>query len=151
LAPGYQADLLMLSDLERFEPELVLKAGRHAKDFPRHEVPDWVRHTVRIRPVGSNRFRIPWEGGKARVIGIIPDQIVTESLVEEPTVVGGDVVADPQRDLAKIAVLERHLGTGRLALGLVRGTGLKSGALAQTVAHDAHNIVVVGVDDDDMS
>jgi adenine deaminase len=151
LAPGYQADVLVLPDLERFEPELVLKAGRHVEASPRHEVPDWVRHTVRIRPVGSNRFRIPWEGGRARVIGIIPDQIVTESLVEEPTVVDGEVVADPERDLAKIAVLERHLGTGRMSIGLVRGTGLKSGALAQTVAHDAHNIVVVGVDDDDMS
>ena len=151
LAPGYQADVLVLPDLEHFEPELVLKAGRHVKDFPRHEVPDWVRHTVRIGPVGSNRFRIPWEGGRARVIGIIPDQIVTESLVEEPTVVDGEVVADPERDVAKIAVLERHLGTGRMAIGLVRGTGLKSGALGQTVAHDAHNIVVVGMDDHDMS
>ncbi len=151
LAPGYQADVLVLPDLERFEPELVLKAGRRVEVSARHEVPDWVRHTVRIRPVGSNRFRIPWEGGRARVIGIIPDQIVTESLVEEPTVVNGEVVADPERDLAKIAVLERHLGTGRMSIGLVRGTGLKSGALAQTVAHDAHNIVVVGVDDDDMS
>jgi adenine deaminase len=65
--------------------------------------------------------------------------------------VDGEVVADTERDLAKIAVLERHHGTGRMAIGLVRGTGLKSGALAQTVAHDAHNIVVVGVDDHDMS
>ena len=151
LAPGYQADVLVLPDLERFEPELVLKAGRHVEPSPRHEVPDWVRHTVRIRPVGSNRFRIPWEGGRARVIGIIPDQIVTESLVEEPTVVDGEVVADPERDLAKIAVLERHLGTGRMSIGLVRGTGLTTGALAQTVAHDAHNIVVVGMADHDMS
>jgi len=151
LAPGYQADVLVMPDLVRFEPELVLKAGRHVEASPRHEVPDWVRHTVRIRPVGSNRFRIPWEGGRARVIGIIPDQIVTESLVEEPTVVDGKVVADPERDLAKIAVLERHLGTGRMSVGLVRGTGLQTGALAQTVAHDAHNIVVVGMDDHDMS
>jgi adenine deaminase len=151
LAPGYQADVLVLGDLERFEPELVLKAGRHVEASPRHAVPDWVRHTVRIRPVGSNRFRIPWEGGRARVIGIIPDQIATESLVEDPTVVDGEVVADPERDLAKIAVVERHLGTGRMSVGLVRGTGLQTGALAQTVAHDAHNIVVVGMNDHDMS
>ncbi len=151
LAPGYQADVLVLSDLESFEPELVLKAGRRVDETERREVPDWVRHTVRIRPVGSNRFRIPWEGGSARVIGLVPDQIVTDSLVEEPTVVDGEAVADPERDLAKIAVLERHLGTGRMGLGLVRGFGLKTGALASTVAHDAHNIVVVGVDDYDMS
>jgi adenine deaminase len=150
LGPGYQADVLVLPDLERFEPELVLKAGRPVEEFGRPEVPDWVRHTVRLRPVGSNRFRIPWEGGNARVVGLVPDQIVTELLVEEPTVENGFVVADPARDLAKIAVLERHLGTGRVGLGLVRGFGLQSGALASTVAHDAHNIVVVGVDDDDM-
>ncbi|MGZ8687057.1 MAG: adenine deaminase [Gaiellaceae bacterium] len=151
LAPGYQADVLVLADLERFEPELVLKAGRQVDETERREVPDWVRHTVRIRPVGSNRFRIPWEGGAARVIGLVPDQIVTESLVDEPTVVDGEAVADPERDLAKIAVLERHLGTGRMGIGFVRGFGLRTGALASTVAHDAHNIVVVGVDDHDMS
>ena len=126
LAPGYQADVLVLSDLESFEPELVLKAGRRVDETERREVPDWVRHTVRIRPFGPNRFRIPWEGGAARVIGLVPDQIVTDSLVEEPTVVDGDAVADPERDLAKIAVLERHLGTGRMGLGFVRGFGLKT-------------------------
>ncbi|MGH3102581.1 MAG: adenine deaminase [Gaiellaceae bacterium] len=149
-APGYQADLLILPDLERFVPETVLKAGRTIGEIPRPEVPEWVKHTVRIQPVATSDFAIPWDGGSARVIGIVPDQIVTESLVEEPTVVEGSVVADPDRDLAKIAVIERHLGTGRVGLGLVRGFGLRSGALASTVAHDAHNIVVVGVDDGDM-
>jgi adenine deaminase len=116
-------------------------------------VPDWVRHTIRIRSVGSNALRVPWEGqgGCMRVIGLVPDQIVTEALLEEPTVEGGLAVADPERDLAKIAVIERHLGTGRIGLGFVRGFGLRSGALASTVAHDAHNIVVVGMDDHDMA
>ena len=81
----------------------------------------------------------------------MPGQIVTESLVEEPTVVDGEAVADPARDLAKIAVVERHLGTGRIGLGFVRGFGLRRGALASTVAHDAHNIVVVGMNDGDMA
>ena len=85
------------------------------------------------------------------MIGVIPDQILTESLVEEPTVEDGHVVADPERDLAKIAVVERHLGTGRMSIGLVRGFGLRSGALASTFSHDAHNIVVVGTDDQDMA
>jgi adenine deaminase len=151
IAPGYQADLLLLSDLESFVPETVLKRGHPLGDIERPEVPDWVKHTVRVRHVGAHDFAIPWEGGSARVIGAIPDQIVTESLVDEPTLEDGHVVADPARDLAKIAVVERHLGTGRIGLGLVRGFGLQSGALASTVAHDAHNIVVVGVDDHDMS
>jgi adenine deaminase len=85
------------------------------------------------------------------VIGIVPGQIVTDGLVEEPTTRGGEAVADPDRDLAKIAVVERHLGTGRIGLGLVRGFGLRRGALASTVAHDAHNLVVVGTSDDAMA
>jgi adenine deaminase len=151
LAPGYQADVLVLPDLERFVPELVLKAGLPVEEVPRVEVPEWVRHTVRIRPLATNDFTVPWEGdGGARVIGIVPDQIVTESLVDELRVEGGKALADPERDLLKIAVVERHLGTGRIGLGFVRGFGLRSGALASTVAHDAHNVVVVGVKDDDM-
>jgi adenine deaminase len=151
LAPGYQADVLVLPDLESFVPETVLKAGREIGEIVRPEVPEWVKHTVRVRPLSTNDFAIPWEGdGQARVIGIVPDQIVTESLLEEPLVVDGKAHADPDRDLLKIAVVERHLGTGRVGLGLVRGFELKSGAIASTVAHDAHNAVVVGVKDDDM-
>jgi len=151
IAPGYQADLLVLPDLERFQPEVVLKAGRPAAEIPRPHVPEWVKHSVRIRPVSAADFRIPWEGGSARVIGLVPDQVVTEHLVEEPATRDGEAVADAARDLAKIAVIERHLGTGRIGRGFVRGSGLQRGALASTVAHDAHNIVVVGLDDGDMA
>jgi adenine deaminase len=151
LAPGYQADVLILPDLESFAPETVLKAGREVGEITKPEVPDWVKNSVRIRPLSTNDFTIPWTGdGQARVIGIVPDQIVTDSLLEEPRVDGRSALADPERDLLKIAVIERHLGTGRIGLGFVRGFGLKSGALASTVAHDAHNVVVVGVKDDDM-
>jgi adenine deaminase len=151
IAPGYQADLLLLPDLESFVPETVLKRGRPLGEIERPEVPEWVKHTVRVRHVAARDFTIPWDGGQARVIGVIPDQIVTEPLVEEPRVDDGHVVADPERDLAKIAVVERHLGTGRMTVGLVRGFGLRSGALASTFAHDAHNIVVVGMEDHDMA
>jgi len=151
IAPGYQADLLLLPDLKAFVPETVLKRGSEVGTIERVEVPEWVKHTVRIRHVAASDFAIPWDGGKARVIGVIPDQIVTEGLVEEPTVVDGQAVASSTRDLAKIAVVERHLGTGRHAVGLVRGFGLRSGALASTFSHDAHNIVVVGMDDQDMA
>jgi adenine deaminase len=151
IAPGYQADLLLLPDLERFVPELVLKAGWPVAQFPRADVPDWVRQTVRVGALGPEVFRVPWGGGRARVIGIVPGQIVTDALVEEPAARAGEAIADPERDLAKIAVVERHLGTGRIGLGFVRGFGLRRGALASTVAHDAHNIVVVGVSDDAMA
>jgi len=152
LAPGYQADVLLLPDLETFRPEVVLKRGRPVEEIARSEVPEWVKHTVRIGPVAAERFRIVWPNeAKARVIGLVPDQVVTESLVEEPTVRDGEAVADPPRDLAKIAVIERHLGTGRVGLGFVRGFGLERGALGSTVAHDAHNLVVVGTNDADMA
>ncbi|HXV56851.1 MAG TPA: adenine deaminase [Gaiellaceae bacterium] len=151
LAPGYQADVLLLPDLERFEPELVLKAGRRVEEIPRVEVPEWVKRSVNIEPVAVNDFRIPWNGGKARVIGLVEGQIVTESLEEEPRVEKGLAESDPARDLLKIAVVERHLSTGRIGLGFVRGFGLETGALASTIAHDAHNIAVVGADDGDMA
>jgi len=151
IAPGYQADLLLLPDLERFEPELTLKAGRPVEEIPEPDVPEWVKHSVRNKPVSAADFQIPWDTGKARAIGLVPDQVVTESVEVEPTTVGGFAVADAGNDLAKIAVIERHLGTGRMGHGFVRGSGLQRGALASTVAHDAHNIVVVGMDDDDMT
>ena len=147
VAPGYRADLLALPDLEAFVPELVLKSGRPIADIPSVPVPDWVRNTVRLGQVRAEAFRIPGDSGPARVIGLVPGQIVTEALVEDLTTSGGEVVADPARDLAKIAVLERHLATGRVGLGLVRGFGLHRGAFASTIAHDAHNLIVVGVED----
>jgi adenine deaminase len=151
VAPGYRADLLLLPDLREFRPHLVLKAGRPVAGIPASAVPDWVRNTVRVATLTSGDLRIPWDGGgRTRVIGVLPGQIVTEALAEEPRVVDGAACADPDRDLAKIAVIERHLGTGRIGLGFVRGVGLQRGAIASTVAHDAHNIVVAGVDDDDM-
>jgi adenine deaminase len=110
-----------------------------------------VRQTVRLKPVSDADFAIPWDGGAARAIGLITDQVVTEPLELEPLVVDGHVVSDPGRDLVKLAVAERHLGTGRIGLGLVSGSGLRRGALASTVAHDAHNLVVVGAVDADMA
>jgi adenine deaminase len=151
IAPGYVADLLLLPDLERFEPDVVLKRGAPVEDYPSPAVPEWVRNTVRVAPTASNDFAIPWEGGAARVIGLIEGQIVTDDLREEPKVEDGFAVADPERDVLKIAVVERHLGTGRIGLGFVKGFGLQRGAIATSLAHDAHNIVVVGVDDGDMA
>ena len=151
VAPGFRADLLVLPDLVGFLPEVVLKGGRTVEEIVRPQVPEWVKHSVRIRPVSAQDFRIPWSGGTGRVIGLVPDQVVTESLALDLTTSGGLAVADAAEDFVKIAVVERHLGTGRIGLGFVRGSGLQHGALASTVSHDAHNIVAVGVSDDDMA
>ena len=151
IAPGYVADLLVLPDLASFRPSTVLKRGRPIEDVPRVEIPEWVRQSVRIVPVTPADFAIPWSGGRARALGLIEDQVVTESLVRDPVVEAGHAVASPERDLAKIAVVERHLATGRVGLGFVSGSGLQRGALASSVAHDAHNLVVVGMSDRDMA
>ena len=151
IAPGYLADLLVLPDLESFVPDTVLKNGQPIADVPKVEIPDWVRQSVRIGALDPVDFAIAWSGGSARAIGLIDEQVVTESLVREPAVEGGLAVADPARDLAKIAVVERHLATGRVGLGFVFGSGLQRGALASSVAHDAHNLVVVGMSDRDMA
>jgi adenine deaminase len=110
-----------------------------------------VRESVRVRPVGAEDFEVRATGGDIRAIGLVADQVVTESLVRQPTVEEGLAVADPVRDLAKIAVIERHHATGRTGLGFVVGSGLRRGALASTVAHDAHNLVVMGMTDRDMA
>jgi adenine deaminase len=147
IAPGYQADLLLLPDLERFVPEIVLKRGAAVDEIPATPVPEWVTQSVRVPRISAQHFAVAWEGGRARVIGLVPGQIVTESLVEELP----EAVADPDRDLAKIAVIERHLGTGRIGIGFVKGFGLARGAFASTFSHDAHNLVVVGMSDDEMA
>src|SRR5918999_4828653 len=141
IAPGYQADLLVLPDLESFAPDVVLKRGRLIEETPRAEVPDWVRQTVRIQPVTPADFELPAGSGRVRAIGLVADQVVTESLVRDKH----------DRDLAKIAVVERHHATGRMGVGFVAGSGLQRGALASTVSHDAHNLVVVGTNDRDMA
>ena len=93
---------------------------------------------------------IPAEGTRARVIGAIPDQLVTHHLIEDIAIRDGHAVADPGRDLLKMAVIERHMYSGQVGKGFVKGIGLQRGALASSVAHDHHNIVVIGADDESM-
>jgi adenine deaminase len=157
IAPGYAANLVLLPDLVEFAPSRVYKDGvlvvedGVVRDFQRPEVPVWVRRSVRAAPVGLGDLRIPSSGAPVRVIEAMDGQLLTGSVVETPRVERGGAVADPGRDMAKIAVVERHHATGRIGKGFVRGFGLRSGAFATTVAHDAHNIVCVGVADEDMA
>jgi len=112
---------------------------------PAATAPEWMRGSVRLGPVTERDFRVVTDG-PVRVIGVTPGQLTTSSLVMDPV-----DPADPAGALAKVAVLERHRGTGRIGVGFVTGFGLRRGALASTHAHDAHNVVVVGVDDADMA
>ena len=148
VAPGYQADLLAAARPRALRARDRAEGGRPVAEIPRARGAGLgAAHGARRRARPARCSASRGTGGTARVIGLVPGQIVTESLVEEPTVRAGEAVADPERDLAKIAVIERHLGTGRIGLGFVRGFGLQRGALASTVAHDAHNVVVVGMSD----
>jgi adenine deaminase len=155
VAPGYRADLLVLDDLAAVQVaqvyaagELVAEAGRFLPS--RSEMPHVpIQRSVHV-DASALEFAMPAGKGLARVIGAIPEQVVTEDLCLGPTVVNGYVISDPARDLLKIAVVERHRGTGNIGLGLVQGVGLKRGAIASSVAHDSHNIVVIGASDADM-
>ena len=157
VAPGYLADIVAVPDLEDFRPAAVWKRGRlvasHGEavgDIRGPAAPDWMRGSVRVPELSAADFAVR-ANGRVRVIGVESGQIVTRVLMDEPPRRDGGAQADPARDLAKIAVVERHRGTGRMGVGFVRGFGLQRGALASTYAHDAHNVVVVGVDDADMA
>jgi adenine deaminase len=155
LAPGYRADLVVFDDLSDFRARLVFSEGRVVAEDGEYSG----ARPVPPPPPGSG-VQVKWEAvdfgvtaqGDAgvRVIQAIPGQIVTGQSVERPKIEDGRAVQDPERDLLKIAVIERHRATGNLGLGFVRGFGLKRGAIASTVAHDNHNIVVVGASDADM-
>ncbi len=151
VAPGYRADCLLLDDLESFAINQVFLGGRpfDEEDFvaPSLLLPG---NTVSVAKLSKESFTIPVAGEKIKVIGIVPGQLVTREIVVTPKTSKGLAVADPDRDLAKLAVVERHHGSGRIGLGFVQGLGLKCGALAGTVAHDSHNLIVVGIGDADM-
>jgi adenine deaminase len=155
IAPGYRADFALLAD-DSFRPSRVYKDGRvvavagEALPIASPPLPDWIVDTIHIRPLTASDFAIPASGAAVRVIELVPDQLLTGSSTERPRMSGGRAMADPVRDLAKIAVVERHHATGRMGKGFVRGFGLREGAFAATVSHDAHNAIVVGVSDGDM-
>lgn len=153
--PGYQADLIVLEDLENITIDRVYQSGRLVSERGTLVVPSEadaasIRSSVNVAWDKVRDLSIPARGSSVKIIEVIPGQIVTGKSVEQAPVDNGQVVADPSRDILKIAVIERHRATGSFAVGLIRGFGLKEGAIASTVAHDAHNIIVVGTNDGDM-
>ena len=156
LAPGLKADLLVVGDLQGFQIQKVFKNGRLVADggelladLPSQEaaVP---ATPFRVREFPLEALSPRAAGDLVKVIGLIPGQLLTEKRVLPAPVKGGRLAADPGRDLLKLAVVERHHGSGNLGLGLVQGFGMRRGALASSVAHDSHNIVVVGALESDM-
>lgn len=156
IAPGYQADLIVFDDLKKLKISKVFKDGklvaRNGVIEPRviKEYEGKARGTLNVRWIEHEDFALKAGGKRANVINIIPNQIVTRASVETVKQDGGYVSSDMDRDILKIAVIERHMASGRVALGLVKGFGLKKGAIASSVSHDSHNIVVIGTHDGDM-
>ena len=164
IGPGRAADIVLLSDLEKVEVDMVISDGsvvarggvmmvRPAK----RPYPEEARRTVRLRrPLRPEDFELvvkePAEGRvKAHVIGVEEGKATTKHLVEEVAISRGRIRPSPEDDIALVAVVERHKATGNIGRGLVKGFGLKAGAAASTVAHDSHNLVVVGVNEHDMA
>jgi len=154
VAPGQRADLVIVDSLEGCHAEIVLSAGRVVSEelfATRKMVAEVGRNSVKAQKVSATNFRSQSNSGKTRAIGIIPGKIITESLEFDLKVGPHGVEPDLERDVVKIAVVERHGKNGNIATGFVHGFGLKAGAIASTVSHDSHNICVVGVSDEDIS
>ncbi|MGB3328117.1 MAG: adenine deaminase [Thermomicrobiales bacterium] len=156
VAPGYRADLVVLRDLERveiamtlFQGQVVAQGGEFTGTIDVGTAPDVLLHTVNVAPVHLSDLRLD-PGDAHRAVGVVPAQIVTSYREVEPTIVDGAAVADPARDLLKLVAVDRHHATGQTGVGYVQGFGLTRGALAGTIAHDAHNIVAVGASDVDI-
>ena len=155
IAPGRRADLIVFSDLYDLQPEMVYRGGRLVAENGKvvADLPQVtsarLRHSMNIRWEQVD-FAMPAAGHRARVIGSIPGQLVTEHLVEDIRIENGHALSDVDRDILKMAVIERHHASGNMGKGFIHGIGLKRGAIAGTVAHDHHNLVVIGADDKSM-
>jgi adenine deaminase len=156
IGPGMRADLVVLDNLQDFSVKMVFRGGQLAAQdgalLPQTQKPKEVplRSSMNINWQGTGDLRLPAVGKRAKVIGLIPNQIVTDNLLEEVKIEGGLAVSDVEHDILKIAVIERHLASGNVGLGFVRGFHLQRGALGSSVAHDSHNLMVVGTNDEDM-
>ena len=156
VAPGFMADLIVLSDLSRLQIDMVFYRGRLvAKEGePLFLTPKAagkrLTNTVNIKPFTIEALKLSPSGEAEPIIEIVPGQIITRKKMEKIKATRGTIMPDTGRDILKLAVVERHKATGNIGLGLVAGFGLKKGALASSIAHDSHNIIAVGTNDEDV-
>lgn len=155
IAPGYQANLIVISDLINvtidkvfYKARLTAEHGMMITNFgqAKNDIPP----SMNIRPFPIEALRLKAKGESMPVIEIIPGQIVTRKVIEKVKTNDGMVISDTENDLLKLVVVERHHSTGNIGLGMVRGFNLKKGALVSSIAHDAHNIIAVGTNDADI-
>ncbi|ASF38585.1 adenine deaminase [Halobacillus halophilus] len=160
IAPGYDADFLILEDLEKVKISDVYKQGQRISHNSAYTPPDDagrdkhaapITDTVHFPDLTEEQLKLPIGGAqRAHIIKINPNQLLTNKLVEEVETENGIFVPSPAKDHLKLAVVERHKNTGHLGIGIVKGFGLKDGAIATTIAHDSHNIVALGANDPDL-
>ncbi len=156
IAPGYSADLIVVDDLKDFNVLQVYKDGILVgqNKEPLFEVNDFdssnVTDTVRIKKVSKNDLRVKLDNDIANVIRLLPHNLVTQKVARKVEVENGEFKNNNKLDILKLAVIERHNATGNVGLGLVEDFRLKNGAIALTIAHDSHNLIAIGDNDDDM-
>jgi adenine deaminase len=156
IAPGYDADLQVLSSFDANVPLMVFKNGKLVAEkgklmkLEEHPKDIHIRGSVNVRWLELKDFRVKAEGEKIKVIEIVPSQIITKHIKAKAPVKKGYLVSDPSKDLLKICVVERHRASGNIGIGMIKGMGLKRGAIATSIAHDSHNIVSTGVSDKDI-
>jgi len=156
IAPGYQADMLVFDNLSDFKPSMVFKKGqliaKNGKFLLKengYTLPE-TRGSVNVKWIEKDNFKIKAQSDKIKVINATGNKLITLGSIEKTKIIDGFAESDTENDVLKIAIIERHKASGNIGLGFVKGLGLKSGAIASTVAHDSHNMVVIGTNDDDM-
>ena len=156
IAPGYVANLIAIDDLSKLSVDMVFHKGKLAAEKGKplfssswRSDPE-ITHSVNIKPFTIEALKIPASRKNLPIIEIVPGQVITKSIKAEAKVENGFVVPNIERDILKLVVVERHKASGNIGLGLVKGFGLKNGALGSSIAHDSHNIVVVGTNDQDI-
>lgn len=158
ITPGRRADIVLLEDLKNFkakrvfiEGKEVAKDGKYLLPIKRHSI-EKVRGRIMIKDFSKAKLKLTLKSNKVNVIDILPGGVATaKGQAEVKLSADGDFVYNPKKDIVKVAVVERHHNTGNVAVALLRGYGIKEGAIAVSIAHDSHNIIVVGVNDDDMA
>jgi adenine deaminase len=157
IAPGYLASFSLTENLRDFnmdevyvEGKLEAINGKMLNPTTPMPLPDSIKGKCNVKNFSKDRFKVELEGNRVRTIDIVPGGVVTEAGEATVKVENGEFVYDETQDIVKISVIERHKATGNVAVALIRGYGIKSGAVATSVAHDSHNIIVCGTNDDDM-
>jgi adenine deaminase len=152
IAPGYRADIVIFDDFENLRIKKVYKEGKLVAKNGELLTPlkmgiSYPQNSVNIPPITEKSLKVEAQGDRINVIEVIENQIITKKKIYDATIVDNEVVSDLKRDILKVVVIERHNATGNIGIGFVKGFSLKAGSIASTVAHDSHNLIIIGLDD----